>query len=387
MPRIRPLAALLLAALALPAALAAQRGADRAPGWLGISFSVEEEDGRTEVTVVSVAPGSPASRAFLRAGDVVLRIDGEAASDAVMARMRERLQVGDTVRLLVREPDGDEETRVVVAGARREVVGMEGFEMPPIPRIEHLPPRAGGAVRGFIIDGDTVEVPPLDSLLAQMDSLRAEIRILRPGDGPGRILLGDGDSVRVFRFDSTFVREFRNDTTWKRFREDVERSFGPEFRARFERDFGPGGERLRIWSDSVMTNLGPMVERDVIFHGEVPAFLGDFGLRALGGAEFAELNAGLGRYFRRDRGLLVLAVAAGSPAARAGLEPGDVVTAAGGEEVATLPELRRATARAAEGRLRLSVLRDGRARQVEMEWSEDAPRVLRFETRRGTREN
>lgn len=94
------------------------------------------------------------------------------------------------------------------------------------------------------------------------------------------------------------------------------------------------------------------------------------GARALAGAEFSEVNPELGSYFGTERGLLVLRVAPGTPAARAGLRPGDVVTRAGGEEVATLRALRRAVQRAPDGRLVLEVLRERRPRELRLQWDE-----------------
>lgn len=372
----RTLGALLLAALALPAALHAQPGRDtgRTSGWIGISFSMES-DGTTEAVHVSrVAPGSPAERAFVRAGDVVLRIDGAAATGATVERLRANLRAGDTVRLVIREPDGDQENRLVIAAARPE----GGDFVMRLPTIATLP---GGAMRGLVIDGDTVRLPPLDSLMQHMDSLRTQIRILR-SDGDGTVFRFEGDSTMIRSLsDSSWVREFRNDSTWVRFRRDFEEHVTPELRLRFEQDFGPDGARLRVWSDSIardMARINPEIERSLRAVGEMP-FLSEFAFRSLAGAEFAELNPELGRYFRRDEGLLVLKVSPESPAARAGLRAGDVVVSVGGQGVADVAALRRATARAENGRLSLEVVRDGRARTMEMEWDRSAPRVIRMQ--------
>lgn len=87
------------------------------------------------------------------------------------------------------------------------------------------------------------------------------------------------------------------------------------------------------------------------------------GERAVAGAELAELNPGLARHFPVDDGLLVLRVADGSPADRAGLEAGDVIAAADGEPVRTVRELRRLLLDRLTDRqtdpLRLTVVRDG----------------------------
>ncbi len=103
----------------------------------------------------------------------------------------------------------------------------------------------------------------------------------------------------------------------------------------------------------------------------------ELGSRALAGAEFTQLNPGLGRYFGTEEGLLALRVAPGSPAARAGLEAGDVVVRAGSDKVVTVRDLRQAVARAPEDSTRLEVIRQRQRREVTLRWD-------RSEVRRGT---
>ncbi|MCE3004641.1 MAG: trypsin-like peptidase domain-containing protein, partial [Xanthomonadaceae bacterium] len=76
-----------------------------------------------------------------------------------------------------------------------------------------------------------------------------------------------------------------------------------------------------------------------------------------------EIAQGLG--LDAARGALVAAVEPGSPAAAAGLAPGDVVTAFAGVPVAEVRDLTRAVARAADGeRASIEVWRDGARRQL-----------------------
>jgi C-terminal processing protease CtpA/Prc len=114
-----------------------------------------------------------------------------------------------------------------------------------------------------------------------------------------------------------------------------------------------------------------MVEMDNLIERGLPETLPfsiEIGSRALAGAEFTQLNPGLGRYFRTSKGLLTLRVAPGSPAARAGLEAGDVVLRVEGKEVETLRDLRQAVVRARRERVRLEVLREGKRREIELRW-------------------
>lgn len=64
------------------------------------------------------------------------------------------------------------------------------------------------------------------------------------------------------------------------------------------------------------------------------------GQRVVAGAEMASLNPSLARYFGVDSGVLVMDVAERSPAADAGLQPGDVVLEVNGERVETIQDLR-----------------------------------------------
>lgn len=117
-------------------------------------------------------------------------------------------------------------------------------------------------------------------------------------------------------------------------------------------------EILRMDMDSAFRNLP-----------ETLAFSLEMGSRALAGAEFTQLDPKLGRYFRTDKGLLTLRVAPRTPAAEAGLEPGDVIVRVDGEEVGTLADLRQRSSRARrqDGEpLRLEVLRDGTRREIEL---------------------
>jgi S1-C subfamily serine protease len=102
------------------------------------------------------------------------------------------------------------------------------------------------------------------------------------------------------------------------------------------------GPRLREW-ESRMPQVRIEVERaeDGLPTMEGETLIVNLGPGSLAGAELAEMNEGLGDYFGTAEGALVLRVAAGSPAERAGLQAGDVVTSVHGQPVAGVTELRR----------------------------------------------
>ena len=100
-------------------------------------------------------------------------------------------------------------------------------------------------------------------------------------------------------------------------------------------------------------------------------FVFELGTRSVAGAEFAPMNRGLAAYFGSDEGVLVINVASGTPAARAGLQAGDVVVRVNDQAVSAVDELRRAVARAQTRDPRtvtLQVLRRGERRDLQMRW-------------------
>jgi membrane-associated protease RseP (regulator of RpoE activity) len=329
--KLRLLAAALALGAALPAAGAAQEN-DRVEivemrptsAWMGIRFGWE--DGRAnEARVDRVMRGSPAERAGVREGDVVVRLNGAAPTEDAVERLSRGLDAGDTVRLVLRQGGREREVRVI-AEPRRDVVvfgGERGGE----------PLVLGDGLREIIVHTDTLRVH-LDSLFNRMDSLRVEVRQLGP---EGRTLRIRGDSVVTILRDS------------------ILRSFGRE-------PLVLDGERLRVEAMRGLDDVRP--------------FTRAFEPRAIAGAELAEMNRDLGRYFRTERGLLVLQVSPSTPASRAGLEAGDVVVKAEGRDVETVSDLREAFSRADDGLVRVEVIRQGRRRALDVRWERATHRYL-----------
>ena len=147
------------------------------------------------------------------------------------------------------------------------------------------------------------------------------------------------DSIRTVLaadFDSVFLRSLA-----------IERDFLDSLRWELESAGGTGPIMLRIGGQPRLT-----ANRIV---------LTELGQRAVAGAEYTELTPPLARYFQgADEGLLVLRVAPGTPAARAGLEPGDVITRAGTHAVPTIDDLREAITRTHPAPLELDVVRHGK---------------------------
>ena len=302
--KIRSWLAAVALALALPAAARAQ---ERGTGYMGILF---DRAGVDAARVEQVIPGSPADRAGIREGDVVVRLNGRTATATAIDDLREHLGRGDTVRLRVRR-DGREEERVVVAAERpRRLVYRDGGDLPDgvvvLPRGDER----------IVIRMDTL-AENMDSLLTRMDSLRVHLR------------RHAGDSI-VIRMD-TMMRVWRN-----------------------------GMARALPRAGETLERLGG--------EARMLPYMFEFGARSIAGAEFAEMNAGLGRYFHTSEGLLVLQVSPETPAARGGLQPGDVVVEANGRRVADVGDLREAFARGQGQEVRLNVIREGERRQLSVRW-------------------
>ncbi|HST61643.1 MAG TPA: PDZ domain-containing protein [Longimicrobium sp.] len=297
----------LLAALALPGALGAQED-ERAPrrGMIGVQF--ESESGRTDgVRVIEVRPGSPAAAAGVREGDIVLRVNGGEAARG-MTVLPSNLQAGDTVRLRLRREGGDEREVVVVAAPR------------PVSRFSMVRP---GGDNLIVINGDSVRIP-LQELTGRLDSLNTVLMGLQSGS---------------FRVEMDSLVRMLTDST-------------------------------QVWVNRIpsVEIEGEILEAMPMEGGQ--AFFMELGRRAVAGAELTEMNEGLSAYFGGQReGALVVEVTPESPAARAGLQSGDVIVRAGGQDVADPADVRSALARAGEGRVALEVVRQGRRRELSLEWT------------------
>jgi predicted metalloprotease with PDZ domain len=340
---------LLAAALALPASTRAQedttRAHGRAPGMIGVIFDVN--DGDDAVRIMEVRRGSPADRAGVRQGDVVVRLNGRPATGQNFNVLPRQIHAGDTVRLRVRREAGGEQDVTIVAAPRpgRSV------------RVAAGPDRERMIV---VVNGDTTEVP-FGAMIRQLDSLSDHLPL----------------EAMAHRIDSLHTRLLHIDTVALRFHVDsLITILG---------DSLPGMMR-RMPNIAVM---GSPLRDGVRIEGvDAQPFLMELGRRSAAGAELAEMNEGLSRYFGNVReGALVIDVAANTPAGRAGLQPGDVIVRAGGQGVDDPEDVRRALMRSENGSTELEVVRQGRRRTLTLQWEAGRVRTFRQELRPGTREN
>lgn len=289
----------------------AQSAAAKA-GYLGIGFKdqrfVSAAQSNAQVLVRDVLKDSPAAKAGIKAGDEILRINGMSAANGKFAAVARTLTEGDTVKLRIKR--NNQELDYTIVAALRPNTHMGTF-----------------GERTILINGDSIRHLMrnyLDSARVHLDSLKLP-----------RVWLHSGDStfdIRIERFrgrvppDSIFFRG--HDTAFVR---------GMHRRA--EGELGPG----------------------VIFRSF------EIGSRAIAGAEFTDLDPAMKTYFGTDRGLLTLRVAPGTPAARAGLLPGDVLIKAGDTDVSRIAQLRDVVSRNANREtLKIEVVRKGQNKTLQI---------------------
>ncbi|HEX7050627.1 MAG TPA: PDZ domain-containing protein [Longimicrobiales bacterium] len=313
----------------------------RVCGRIGISVA----DGEP-LRIAAVMPGSPAERADLRPGDILLRIDGEEADAAKLRAFADSLDPGQPVRLRIRRDDQERDARLVATGEMclRRVV----HTLSPDSDQAVVYGRAGARVYTFRLPNDSTAILWLDPIRHQ--------------------------TIDLHRWFDQNQQEQREQVRrlWQQQREQAQRIWEQQRIAQ---------ERQRALWDSL---LGAMREqqagrerdlrnnsqralrlRNAAAAAPPMAYAMALGWRAVAGVELSELNADLAEYFDgASHGLLVLRVAPNTPGARAGLRAGDVIVQAGDDPVRTIGDFRFAVAAAGRQPLSLTVMRKGERRQL-----------------------
>lgn len=377
---VRPLLAAAVLALVAPASLSAQRVViAEAPsrGWLGIEYVQEtlrgESGARPVARITNVEPGSPAESAGLAANDTILTVNDIAASQQLLASLAHSLSPGESVRLRVQR-DGRTRDVTVVTAER-----PEGHAMPQTYRIDMDAIR--GRARVF-----------LDSALVQLDSVRLPTVIFELPEGRGSVITPEqlrnfGGSVQIDTIapGRIRIRAFGGDWPRGEHLDSLARSLslmGDHVVRGIRLDSLDGRIRLlradtmlRAELDSV---TGRLSRAYVLGEGDAPrgffraapggaTFEGVsfFATAAVAGAQLADVDPAMESYFGTADGVLVLRVAPETPAARAGLIPGDIILGINDARVASTAELRRRVA-TVDGPIRLEVLRERRSLHIEL---------------------
>lgn len=376
-------------------------------GWLGIQYafvvSEREARGLPVVVVERVQQGSPAERAGIVAGDTVVRIDGQAASSASFSRLAGRLAPGDRVRLTLRR-DGRERPVVVTAAPRPALLPDVALRVDSIRdaiavRMDSLQVRIRSGEFHF-------REGAVDSVRVAMDRLRVAPTVMVIGDSvrvfmaptpPAAVAWsrqwapepGEGVSFETFFFHAPETAELRAEL--QRLSADLRRTLAAH-EARL-RELGGARSELRE-SDRELRRLRERAQRlqremagvhremerasrealrreaergaaEAVAHAEAhvrmfrPLEAYVIGRNFVAGAQLMNLSPELSGYFGVSEGVLLIDVAEGSPAAMAGLVPGDVIVRVGDAGVADLEDLRAAVAGRAGGEVRFTVVRRG----------------------------
>ena len=197
---------------------------------IGVELGVATEvDGRTGVRVRDAEDGGPAARAGLRAGDVLVSLDGAALGDDPASRLIELLsdvEPGDTVAVGYLRDGREQTARVVTDRARGFSVyapgdGEMGWRTPRIePLLERVvAPDAHVRLRSFF-GGGGVELVEMNDGLGEYFGTDEGVLVadvdedaslgLRPGDV---ILTIGGRAVRDPGHARSIIASYREDET------------------------------------------------------------------------------------------------------------------------------------------------------------------------------
>jgi membrane-associated protease RseP (regulator of RpoE activity) len=391
--------AALVALVVAPAALGAQRAPAPAPiprGWIGVSFEVITTGDRggmsSQVIVSGVEPGSPADAAGLRLGDTLLAIGQVRGADAFT-------HITDRLRLA----PGDSVSVIFLRNGLRQRVTVEAAARPALPSL--------GTTVTLTLQPDSM----VETMFRTMDSLR--VRLIQARDGDVRLIAVDGvsDSLRILGpWEATEVRaplEFfvfrgeRHDSLRDEMSalnqsiRDLRRQEQRRLRAiaeaqgrltRAAQDEDPELRRVRELSRQFIARsnrLRAAMEEDArTAAGEgyafgwnpgasgakpVTATVDEFrplapyilGQNRVAGAHIVDLEPELAAYFEVDGGVLVVDVPAGTPAATAGIKPGDVIIRVDSDPVRSVQELRVGLGRA-ERSTPITLIRQGTSLQL-----------------------
>lgn len=359
----------------------AQRASRDAQGWLGVAYDARwiQGDGGcvSQVVVEQVVQGSPAERAGLRAGDVLLAVDGREIPAGRLELLASRLSPGDSVRLRIQRSGVGVRDVTAVADRRPR--------RPPVALLTPDPAGLGSASGPIVeVDGRTLIARNLDGARGRVRGYwlstddgrsvyrsltsrsRSEVdervrRLLRCADGEGLRATSDiavdlqhvqrrADSLRV-----VIARRLaeRPEVDVREVRAATAAAASATARA-IAADEAQRGFEVRVASPNAYVLR-------VDDHLTAAA-------RGIAGAELTELEPELAAYFDNVRsGLLVLRTSPGTPAARAGLVPGDVVVRGNGERLESVGALRALLSSPDLEPVQLTVVRKGRTRSITLD--------------------
>lgn len=404
---------LALASLATPGAAQdrppSHDGDDR--GWIGVSLGLTaDRRGRPDgVVIMDVSAGSPAERAGLRAGDHVVAInDVRRPEELVSLPELLRLRAGDRVAIEI-DRDGDRQRlRLRAAPRPHDFTPSRSIEVAV--RADSLVEswvRSMDSMRGELVTAENLEAVRLRRLGRTLENARATV-VATEADRSVRVpfeffvfrgeahdslrqemvetnrmlaelqaRIGERERELRARFGVRQGRSPSGDPELQRLRSQLERvssrsdgleaAMADAARATAGFDYGvvPGPSATVGFDYGVIPGASATArgDRDVVvgeFRPLTPYLLGR---NRVAGAEVTDLRPELAEYFGVSKGVLVVDVAAGTPAQIAGILPGDVITRIDQVGVGTVEDLRFGVSVAGDS-LPLTLIRKGASRQV-----------------------
>lgn len=216
-------------------------------------------------------------------------------------------------------------------------------------------------------DGEYVRYFDYPEVLSVEPNSPAERAGLQRGD---MVIAYDGSDLRQTRINVTrmFVPQKRLSVAVRRDGEPREYTVvvarAPEqfTRRRIEFNFGPTLPTMAPPPELHASELvGP---RPPVMAGAVV-----ISMNGVFGAAMSTVNGELAKALGLERGVLVTESPRGTPAAQAGLRPGDVIVRVAGHAVSNVPELRAAIMRGvSDGAVTLEVVREKKTRKVKVSW-------------------
>jgi membrane-associated protease RseP (regulator of RpoE activity) len=376
--------------MVLAAPADAQRSRQSRPGWIGISLDIPTGDARSDVFIGEVRSGSPAEEAGLRAGDRLLAVgDLRGADDFRNLPERLRLDVGDRVRI-----------RVEREGRRVDVV-LRAAERPDDvrPRTVLLAMEPDSMVETMMRAMDSLRVHLLEARQGRQDDERREdasgrLRVVRQ-DRTGSVTAPfeffvfrgeEHDSLRRAMDDLNRLSEDLKRQERVRVAQLQEASGRREVAAESDgqlqtvraalEDVTRASAQLRAaMSEAARTTAGfdytvpggsprpgaPRAPAGAPAFSPLTPYL--LGSNMVAGAQLIDLRPELAQYFAVEGGVLIVDVSPGTPAAIAGLLPGDVVTRLDQVTIRSVEDLRFAVSRS-DGTLPVRVVRQGQTLEV-----------------------
>ncbi|NNF38784.1 MAG: PDZ domain-containing protein [Gemmatimonadetes bacterium] len=333
-------------------------------GWLGFRSTVQVfvDDSGSRLTgsslrVSEVFSDGPADRSGLRPGDLLVGFNGAALSVDRFQSVAQRLRPGDPVSLTVLR-DGRRLDVTLTAEPRPSLEVMVPLQLQRaldasrstfVARLDSVRPRIASAPRMADLELRRIRADSLHTVTVLSDGGPPRLEIRTPEGvfewiGPGS---PTASAPRAF---SAWVYRTPTDSTGHRVTGGHVRTGAapePDPRAPSSPPAPPSVGRATVRPVPSPTPMGIR---------PLAPYLA--GLNRVAGAELTTLSGELATYFLADHGLLVTDVAEGTPAADAGLVPGDVIVEAGGRAVVSIDALRAALS-ARAGPIQLGVVRRG----------------------------